>query len=236
MTTLAENPSPETHSATGFQECDFAVFDIPEFAGRMAALRAQLKPKLTEIGAEATATLSGTVQETLYPHVAQHLRRSVNPPVATWVAFARSNRAYKPFVHLRCAVMRQGVRATVFVEDYADDKELFAHNLDANAKQLARYLSRHPEIQAFTILDKNDQPLQGKALTEQTLKDFAARMLRVKGQHAIFGIDIPGSHPAIGDIGQLTESFLAAAQTLRPLYDCGKPGFKYVYRAEKITD
>ena len=102
---------------SGFTEEDFAVFELEEFGERMPSLRALIKPKLMQLGTVLPQALSESVGETLYPHVAQHLRRTVNPPVETWVAFARTKRAYKPSVHLRVGIGRERVRVTVFVED-----------------------------------------------------------------------------------------------------------------------
>src|SRR4051812_43059364 len=97
-------PLEVVEAFTGFTPEDFAVFEVPDFAARMPLVRTQLKPKLTHIGAAVTELLAEVVEEPLYPHVAQHLRRSVNAPVETWVAFAREKRAYKPFVHLRVGI------------------------------------------------------------------------------------------------------------------------------------
>jgi len=95
---------------TGFDSDDFAVFEIPEFAERMPALRGRITPKLRQLGAALESRLSEVLEETLFPHVAQHLRRTVNAPEETWVAFARAKRAYKPFVHLRVALSAAQVR------------------------------------------------------------------------------------------------------------------------------
>ena len=135
----------------GFDQSDFDIFDVPGFAARMPLLRAQIKPKLTSIGEVLVNPISNTLDEQMFPHVAQHLRRTVNAPVETWVAFSRSPRAYKPFVHIRVAVSLEKMRVTVFVEDYAEDKLLFAANLHKNAPSLARYFKIHPEILAYSI-------------------------------------------------------------------------------------
>jgi uncharacterized protein YktB (UPF0637 family) len=205
----------------GFTPDDFDVFNAPEFSERMALLRERVKPKLIQIGEALTPRLSEIVGEPLFPHVAQHLRRTVNPPEETWVAFAREKRAYKPFVHLRAAVSREKVRVTVFVEDYADDKALFANNLHPRAALLADHFARHPTIRAYEILDRDGEPSFGHALTEETLRDFAERMKRVKGQHAIFGVPFDRYHRVVSSGPEFLDSVVEATQILKPLYDCG---------------
>lgn len=207
---------------SGFTPEDFAVFEIEGFANRMPALRAQIKPKLIQIGEILNDRLAEVVEEPLYPHVAQHLRRTVNPPVETWVAFSRSPRAYKPFVHLRCGISAEKVRVTVFVEDYADEKLLFADNLRREADTLERYLALHPTILGYEIRDAENVPKRGHALDADTLRAFADRMHRVKGQHAIFGIAFANTHPVVQNGPEFLEAVVEAARTLKPLYDCGR--------------
>jgi len=110
----------------GFAPEDFDVFAVPEFHERMPLLKQRITPKLKQIASALTARMSEVAEEAVFPHVALHLRRSVNPPVETWAAFARNARAYKPFVHIRVGVSADKVKVSVFVEDYADDKLLFA--------------------------------------------------------------------------------------------------------------
>ena len=220
----------------GFVPEDFEVFDVPGFAARMPLLRERVKPKLTAIGAALTGRLSEAMGETLYPHVAQHLRRTVNAPVETWAAFARNKRAYKPYAHLRVAVSGGKVRVMVFVEDYADDKLLFAEGLRRNADALAKYLAHHPAIRAYDIQDAQGEALYGSHLTADVLRDFAARMHRVKGQHAAFGIPFDKAHPVLQSGPEFLDAMVEAAIHLKPLYDCGADAdFVYTYAPERIA-
>lgn len=227
MTESSETPVPtleqleQAAAFPGFTADDFGIFEIEGFAERMPALRAHIKPKLTQIGSVLTERLSEVVGEQLYPHVAQHLRRTVNPPVETWVAFARAPRAYKPYVHLRCGISAEKVRVTVFVEDYADEKLLFADNLRRAADDLERYLALHPTILAYEIRDPDNVPKRGHALEADTLRAFADRMHRVKGQHAIFGVAFANTHPVVQSGPEFLEAVVEAARTLKPLYDLG---------------
>lgn len=221
-------------SFTGFVPEDFEVFSIPGFADRMPALRARIKPKLIQLGELLTPRLSDVVHETFHPHVAQHLRRTVNPPVETWVAFSKEKRAYKPYVHFRVGISSEKVRMVVFVEDYADEKLLFAENLRRNARDLAAYFAHHPTIRAAEIRDQKGDMKFGSALNATTLRAFADRMTKVKGQHAVFGIPFACTHPVVASGPELQDAIVDAALHLKPLYDCGKPGFKYTYVPEPI--
>ena len=106
----------------GFTDLEFDIFELPGFEARMPAIRARITPLMKELGAMMTQPLRLATGLELYPHPAQHMRRRVNAPEETWVAFSRSPRAYKPFIHTRLAVNASGVRITCHLEDYADDK------------------------------------------------------------------------------------------------------------------
>lgn len=129
---------------SGFTQDDFEVFEIEDFAGRMGALRARIRPKLVALGAD----LAGPVEEILglpsFPHAAQHMRRRVNPPAETWVAFCRDKKGYKRWTHTRIAISGSGVRVTVFVEDDADDKTQFGASLERAPGRLLSLLEAAP--------------------------------------------------------------------------------------------
>jgi uncharacterized protein YktB (UPF0637 family) len=225
----------EAAAFTGFTEEDFDIFSIDGFAERMANIRQRIKPKLIQLGQVLPERLSAAMDEPLYPHIAQHLRRTVNPPVHTWVAFARSPRAYKPFVHLRVAINREHLVLLAFVEDYADEKATFAANLERNAEPLAAYLAHHAVIHSFDLTDADGKPLSGHALDAGTLTGFARRMNRVKGQHARFGIPFAPTHPILQNGPELVDAIVEDLHKLKPLYDCGKPDFQFTYTPKVIA-
>lgn len=220
----------------GFAAEDFEVFETPGFAARMPVLRERVKPKLEAIGAVLKERLSEAWGDTLYPHVAQHLRRTVNAPEETWAAFARNKRAYKPVVHLRVAVSAEKVRVVVFVEDDADDKLRFAQGLQRNAEPLSRYLAHHPAIRAYDIRDADGEALRGSHLTVEVLHEFAKRLQRVKGQHAAFGIQYDREHHVLLSGPEFLDAIVETAENLKPFYDCGTTdGFVYHYAPDIIN-
>lgn len=225
-------PKEQATGAAGFEGFapeDFEVFEYPEFALRMPLLKERITPKLKLLAAALNNRMGEALEETVYPHVALHLRRTVNPPQETWAAFARNARAYKPYVHIRVGISAEKVRVVAFVEDYADEKQTFAENLARNAELIAAWLAHHPTIHAYDIEDADGAPTYGSRIDAAALRAFAERMLRVKGQHARFGIPFARTHPVIASGPQLMEAALNAARDLRPIYDCGKPGFVYTY-------
>lgn len=93
-----------------FTAKDFQVFDIPDFQGRMGAIRAQIRPKLEELGKALPPGIGRLVEGEVFAHVAKHARRTVNPPEDTWVAFGPDRRGYRKEVHFKVAISRHCVR------------------------------------------------------------------------------------------------------------------------------
>lgn len=100
--------SPAVDSVS-FSDDVFSVFHIPGFQERMHALRAIVRPRLISIGDALAPDLTALAGHPMYPHVAAHMRRRVNPPDDTWVAWSRSARGYKAYAHFEVGVSGEGV-------------------------------------------------------------------------------------------------------------------------------
>jgi uncharacterized protein YktB (UPF0637 family) len=97
-------------SFRGFTQADFKVFDIEGFAPRMAAIKGRIRPKLDAAGRDLVPDVTRVGGASAFAHVAKHMRRTVNAPDDTWVAFAADKRGYKKHCHFKVAVSRGAVR------------------------------------------------------------------------------------------------------------------------------
>lgn len=125
-----------------FTAKDFQVFDIPGFGERMAAIRSQIRPKLEGLGAALAPELARVTKVDVFPHVAKHARRTVNPPDDTWVAFGPDRRGYKKAQHFKVAVSRHCVRFLFEVGPEYADKRGWASAWKREAPHLARSLKK----------------------------------------------------------------------------------------------
>ncbi|MFW3611263.1 YktB family protein [Staphylococcus caprae] len=89
-----------------FAPKDFKAFDVEGLENRMEALNEHVRPQLNQLGDYFADYFSSQTGEEFYPHVAKHARRSVNPPVDTWVAFAPNKRGYKMLPHFQIGLFR----------------------------------------------------------------------------------------------------------------------------------
>ncbi|WP_053219807.1 YktB family protein [Virgibacillus senegalensis] len=85
----------------GFSKKDFDTFKIDGLEARMGAIRERIQPKFQVIGDELKDHLAAKLGNEMFLHIAQHARRSVNPPADTWLAVAANKRGYKKHPHFQ---------------------------------------------------------------------------------------------------------------------------------------
>ena len=148
---------------SGFTASDFKVFDIPGFKPRMEAIRTRIRPKLEAVGRDVLPDVSRIAGAPAFTHVAKHVRRTVNPPDDTWVAFALDKRGYKKHCHFKVAVSRRTVRFLFEAGPEFADKKRWAAAWKRHAPQLLPVLRRakglawfkneHDETPAASLAD-----------------------------------------------------------------------------------
>lgn len=160
----------------GFTAQDFAVFAIPTLEGRMEGIKAGPRPALEALGGLLAPELARMTGQPMYPIVAKHARRKVNPPNDTWVAWSANKRGYKMMPHFQVGLWHTHafIQAGVIYE--AQAKAQFAGNLLANLEAVRRALPPH-----FRWLEDYTQP-QGILHKDMTDADFAriAERLRTR--------------------------------------------------------
>ena len=146
----------------GFTAKDFQVFAIPDFPGRMAAIRGQIQPKLFALAEEIGPNLKPIVGSEAFPHVAKHMRRTVNPPDDTWVAFGPEKRGYKKAQHFKLAISRHCIRFLFEIGPEYADKAKWVRAWEREIGRLAVKLKKGPGLGWY----KNEHDEEPAALLE----------------------------------------------------------------------
>lgn len=132
----------------GFTASDFDIFKIEGFSARMEKIYAHVRPKLLRLGDDLAPEMARKLHLEFFPHVARHVRRTVNPPSETWVAFGPSPRGYKRYGYLALCISGAGLHARAVVKSEADSRAEMARGLgahrakllsDFNGTRIARY-------------------------------------------------------------------------------------------------
>ena len=202
----------------GFEPNDFEVFSIPDFEGRMGGIRSRVRPKLVALGDDLTAPIESALEMPTFPHVAQHMRRRVNPPPETWVAFTRDRKGYKRWTHYRVAISGAGVRVTVFVEDDADDKPQFGARLHSGGAKLLSGLGNGAPILWYTL---EEEPVPHPQVSARTLEELGAKLQRAKTAKFQAGVPLPAAEAVRLKPAAFEEWALEQVRLLKPLYVAG---------------
>ena len=200
--------------STAFYAADFKVFDQPGFKARMGAIRERIRPKLEAIGHSLTQGVERATGGDVFPHVARHARRTVNPPDDTWVAFAPDPRGYKKHCHFQVAVSRRCVRFLFEVGPEHADKKRWAAAWRRNTVRLGPVLRRVKGLAWFKNEHDEEAAADLAALTPEQLEELADELLRTRDGQLVLGRAVSAAEAA-----RWTEADYRAAalETFRPL-------------------
>lgn len=180
----------------------------------MEAIKAGPRPKLEALGRDLAPALTELTGQPVYPIVAKHARRKVNPPNDTWVAWSTNKRGYKMMPHFQVGLWHTHafIQAGVIYE--ARGRAQFAQNLLENLPALRTALPPN-----FRWLEDYTKP-EGIPHGEMTDADFeriAERLLHRKEADCMVGLsvlrdEVIRSGPAFAEQAQLV------MRTLLPIY------------------
>jgi uncharacterized protein YktB (UPF0637 family) len=202
-------------SFAGFTADDFDVFSVPGLEARMNVLIERIRPKLHVLGERLSPYLSELCGETMYPHVAKHARRTINPPNDTWVAFAPNKRGYKAHPHFQIGLFGSHVFIQFAVIYEALNKSLFAEHA---LKQLDDIMANIPGQFVWSgdhMVPGGDKQAE---LGREGVRSLLERLRTVKAAEALCGIHLDRSDTLLAG----GEAFIAKAEetfaTVLPLY------------------
>ena len=204
---------------TGFTDSDYDVFEIPLFADRMAAIRSQIRPKLLELGEEMVELMRPAFGVDFYAHVASHMRRRVNPPPDTWVAFGPSRKGYKAYPHLSIGIGCGGAYVEFIVMEESDHKAILSEGLKRNTNALTELLR---SFEGMSLHLDHHAPTPGvpaRNVTPDRLNQFADEVVRLKGNEFMIAQPLERDDPRAKG-RELIPTAASAFERLQPFYRC----------------
>lgn len=190
-------------------EQDFEVFETPGLEERMEALSTYVRPKFEAMGQDFSAYFSGETGDEFFPHVAKHMRRTVNPPNDSWVAFAPYKRGYKAVPHFQIGLWESHVFVILAVIYEAPGKPQMANQLISTAA-----LADMPE--EFVVSGDHMKPEADSiaSLGEEGIEKLLTRLRDVKKGELVIGRQLARADAAALD----KDGFYAfAEETFREL-------------------
>ena len=205
----------------GFTEKDFQVFAIPDFAGRMAAIRKQIQPKLYALAEEIGPKLKAVAGSDIFPHVAKHMRRTVNPPDDTWVAFGPEKRGYKKAQHFKMAISRHCIRFLFEVGPEYADKAKWAERCHREDGRLAAALKKGSGLGWYKNEHDEEPAALLASLSPQEIEGLAGELTRRKDGQLVFGRRLDQAEVVRQTPQGFARAALATFAGLSPLYRLG---------------
>ena len=208
----------------GFTEDDFNVFAIKGLENRMEALKTKISPKLEAIGQHFAPSLSISTGQEMFPHVAKHARRTINPPKDTWVAFANNPRGYKMAPHFQIGLWETHVFIWFAVIYEYQDKEEFSKLLTITLDSI---FTNTPADFVWSIDHTKPAVIPHASLSKVDLQTMFDRLGSVKKAEILCGIQIPREEAVALNADQIATKIEGAFQQLLPLFQLSQKQISY---------
>ena len=203
---------------TGFAASDFSVFDMNGFQPRMAAIRAQIRPKLEALGEGLLPDIARVTGEAAFAHVAKHARRTVNPPDDTWVAFGPDKRGYKKHCHFKVAISRRCVRFLFEAGPEYSEKTQWVAAWKKHAPKLIPALQKVKGLAWFkNEHDEEPAALQAKLAPEEITRRVD-ELTRTRDGQLVVGRLVSQADAVRWGETEYMKAAAATFQALAPLY------------------
>jgi uncharacterized protein YktB (UPF0637 family) len=178
----------------------------------MQGIKEHVRPKLIALGENLQPALKKLAKNDVFPHVAIHARRTVNPPPETWVAFGPSARGYKKYGYFGLVVSRGGLHTRIVVKDEAPDRPQMAKLLLDRADALAKVFGK----QTVARYDRWDYA--GIPEFTKPTADFWQKVAEALAKKT-GGLDVGVGWPAARAVKLTNKQVLEAFAALLPLYE-----------------
>ncbi|QED47387.1 YktB family protein [Cytobacillus dafuensis] len=200
---------------SGFTHTDFDVFKINGLDERMEALITHIRPKLEGLGHYFAPILSLETEDEIFPHVAKHARRTINPPQDTWVAFASSRRGYKMLPHFQIGLWETHVFIWFALIYEAPNKEIFGKELEANINKIYK---QTPKNFVWSVDHTKPEASVHGNLSKEELRSMFVRLQKVKKAEILCGLHLSKEDAILMTPENFLEQAESVFKTLLTLY------------------
>lgn len=196
----------------GFIKKDFQTFTIDGLDERMEAIRERIQPKFQAIGDALVDDLSAITENEMHVHIAQHARRTVNPPQDTWMAFCHNKRGYKQHPHFQIGLF----------DDHLFVWLAYIYELP-NKQEMADSFLQHIDdikgaIPGSYVVSLDHTKKDATAIKDLDLKTSLERFHNVKKAEFLIGRNFRADDPLLKDGKAFLKEIKNTFETLSPIY------------------
>ncbi|TFJ94519.1 YktB family protein [Lentibacillus salicampi] len=197
---------------TGFTEKDFSIFSIDGLEERMEAIRGNIQPKFKTIGEELSDNLSDMTGNDMHVHIAQHARRTKNPPTDTWMAFCHNKRGYKKHPHFQIGLW----------DDHLFMWLAYIYEMPGKQEVAKSFLNQIDDIRGSIpdhyVISLDHTKKEAVKLSETDLEKALTRLQNVKKAEFLIGRSFKPDDPILSDGSAFLNEARSTFETLTPLY------------------
>ncbi|WP_414840008.1 DUF1054 family protein [Carnobacterium sp. TMP28] len=195
-----------------FTQEDFDIFTIEGLDSRMSEIRKKIQPKFRKIATAISRDLSPIVDgETLPVHIAQHLRRTKNPPQDTWCAIGGDKRGYKKYPHFQLGLYHSHLFIWLaFIDNPQFEKEMAQSFIDN--KTIIQSLS------SDFVVSFDHTKASVQIIDEDELTKGLVRWRDNKKGEFLVGRQLNAAHSVLKDSEAFYTFVLETYETLLPIY------------------
>ncbi|MBW8351949.1 DUF1054 domain-containing protein [Bacillus sp. IITD106] len=197
---------------TGFTKHDFDTFHIEGLEDRMEAIQQRIQPKFKTLGNILTDDLSAMVGSEMFLHIAKHARRTVNPPMDTWLAIAGNKRGYKQHPHFQVGLFDDHVFIWLAFIYELPNKTTIAKNLLKNIKSIKN------SIPSDFVVSLDHMKKESTSMADINLKEALIRFRDVKKAEFLIGKHIDANDSILQDGDRFIDFVKETFETLVPIY------------------
>lgn len=194
---------------------DFDLFTIDGLENRMHALQTRVQPKFDMLGRHFADRLSAHGSDEFFPHVAKHLRRTVNPPTDSWVAFAPSKRGYKALPHFQIGLWKTHLFIIIAVIYENPDKKGISERLERDVSMLKSL----PESYIISGDHMKPEALHISEAGSEGIEKLLTRLQTVKKAEFLVGRHLPREEAIKMSNQEFIEFAEDTIDELLPIYD-----------------
>lgn len=194
-----------------FEKSDFDLFDINGLDERMHVIRESIQPVFQHFGDTYIDHVNKYTGFEGSFHIAQHRRRTTNPPESTWSALGGNKRGYKKYPHIQIGINEEYIFMFLSLIDNPKHEKL-----------MAEYLLSHPALwndlpEDYYVSGDHTKTAVNKA-EEEMIEKTLHRLVKVKKGEIMLGRIIRPYNEVLGD-GEKQETFFKETlDVLLPVY------------------
>ncbi|MGZ4112018.1 MAG: YktB family protein [Tumebacillaceae bacterium] len=205
----------ETIHFAGWTDADFDVFGVEGLEERMAALIANTRVKLTQLGEDMIPVLNEIAGEEMFAHVAKHARRKTNPPHDSWVAWSKNKRGYKMYPHFQIGAWQTHAFVQFGIIYESPMKGVFAEQMIAHLDEIKRVI---PSDYLWYPDHMDPRGLVQREMEQADFERIAHRLANQKNGEVMIGIRVPRQEAVAMSATDFLELATRTFRTLSPLY------------------